>query len=342
MNRIRVRGTAQASAILLASLLLLPGCSIKKMAINKIGDALAGGGTTFSSDNDPELVREAVPFSLKLMESLLAEAPNHRGLLLAASSGFAQYAYAFVQQDAERMEDRDFAEAERLRERARKLYLRARDYGLRGLELRHRGITRALREDPRHALRAATRDDVPLLYWTAAAWGAAISISKDEPELIADQPIVEELIDQSLKLDEAFEHGALHGFLIAYEGARQGAAGDAAQRARRHFDRAVALTQGQMASPFVSLAENVSVSRQDRAEFESLLRRAIEINPDTRPEWRLANLIMQQRARWLLARADLLFADEGARHALPSPPLLMARSKSFQLAERIVRKESRP
>src|SRR5258705_8764895 len=74
------------------------GCSIKKVAINKLGDALAGSGTTFASDDDPEFIQSAVPFSLKLIESLLAESPSHRGLLLAASSGFTQYAYAFLQQ----------------------------------------------------------------------------------------------------------------------------------------------------------------------------------------------------------------------------------------------------
>jgi len=44
----------------------------------------------FASDDDPELVREAVPFSLKLIESLLEQSPQHRGLLYAASSGFTQ------------------------------------------------------------------------------------------------------------------------------------------------------------------------------------------------------------------------------------------------------------
>ena len=39
------------------------------------GDALAGTGSTFASDDDPELVGEAVPFGLKTMESLLAESP---------------------------------------------------------------------------------------------------------------------------------------------------------------------------------------------------------------------------------------------------------------------------
>ena len=73
------------------------GCSIKRLAVNKLGNALASGGTTFAADDDPELVKAAAPFSLKLMETLLAENPRHEGLLLASASGFTQYAFAFVQ-----------------------------------------------------------------------------------------------------------------------------------------------------------------------------------------------------------------------------------------------------
>jgi hypothetical protein len=40
------------------------------MAVNKLGNALASGGSTFESDDDPDLVGQALPFSLKLMESL--------------------------------------------------------------------------------------------------------------------------------------------------------------------------------------------------------------------------------------------------------------------------------
>src|SRR5437870_3812416 len=94
------------------------GCSIRRYALNKAADVLAESGTTFASDDDPELVKAAAPFSLKLMESFLAENPRHSGLLAAAASGFTQYAYAFVQQDADEAESRDLAAAEALRARA--------------------------------------------------------------------------------------------------------------------------------------------------------------------------------------------------------------------------------
>lgn len=283
------------------------GCSIKKIAVNKLGDSLASGGTTFASDDDPDLVGEALPFSLKLMESLLAESPQHRGLLLAASSGFTQYAFVYVQVPAEEAEGQDLAKADYLRTRARRSHLRARNYGLRDLEITHRGFESELRHDAKAAVRKAGSKDVPLLYWTAVSWGAAISVSKDDPEMISDQPIVEALIDRALELDPDYDSGAIHNFLITYESVRRTAGGDFAPRSRKHFERAVELTAGQSAAPYVAMATTVSVSKQDSEEFESLLKKALAVNPDARPEWRLTNLVMQRRARWLLAREDELF-----------------------------------
>jgi len=287
--------------------LVLSGCSLRRFAVNKVGDALAGGGTTFASDDDPELVKAAVPFSLKLMESLLEESPRHKGLLLATASGFTQYAYAFVQQDADELEDKDLNAAADLRVRARRLYLRARNYGLRGLEVAHSGFEKALSSNPKTAAAMANAKDVPLLYWTAVSWGGAISVSKDDPALIGDMPKIEALIDRALALNEAYDHGAIHSFLITYEMSRTGASGDPAARARNHFERALELSGGQMAGPMVSYAEAVSLQRQDLAEFKSFLERALAIDPDAKPEWRLSNLVMQRRARWLLSRTDDLF-----------------------------------
>ena len=283
------------------------GCSVKRMAINKVGDALAGSGTTFASDDDPELVKAAVPFSLKLMEGLLNESPRHEGMLLATASGFTEYAYAFVQQDADELEDKDLAAAEEMRGRARRLYLRARNYGLRGLEVKHKGFEKALRADPKRAVSVATVKDVPRLYWTALSWAGAISLSKDNPDLIAEMPAVEAMMDRALMLNEAFDFGAIHAFLITYEMSRPGGTGDPAARSRQHFERVLALTKGMQAGPMVSYAEAVCVQQQDQKQFETLLHQALAINPDAKPEWRLVNLIMQRRAKWLLSRTDQLF-----------------------------------
>jgi predicted anti-sigma-YlaC factor YlaD len=293
--------------VLALGLGLASGCSFKKLAINQLGNALSSSGATFASDDDPELIKAAVPFSLKLIESLLAESPKHEGLLLAACSGFTQYSYAFVKQEADEKEDADLAGSDAARARAKRLFLRARGYGLRGLEVRHAGFEAVLKKSPKQAVAIAARRDVPLLFWTAAAWGAAISVAKDDPVLLSDQLIVEALLDRALALDERFDNGAIHSLLISYEMVRRSATGDPSERARKHFVRAIELSKGQLASPYVSLAEAVSVEKQDKAEFELLLKKALAIDPDAVPESRLVNHLAQNRARWLLDRIDDLF-----------------------------------
>ena len=289
--------------------LILSSCSMKRYAVNRMGDALAGSGSTFASDDNPDLIRAATPFSLKLMESLLAESPEHRGLLLAAARGFTQYGFAFTEQDADEVEDDDLMRALELRRDARRLYIRARDYGLRGLETSHEGIRDELYRDPEGAVQELDTEDVPLIYWTAAAWGKAISLSKDDPDLIVDLPQMEALIYRALELDEAFDYGAIHVFMIALESSRTGNTPEEQEKVHHHFQRAVELSQGVQAGPMVSMAENVSVATQDRKEFTYLLNQALAIDADAIPEWRLVNLVMQRRAAWLLSRIDDLFLE---------------------------------
>lgn len=294
--------------------LTLAGCSVERMAMNKLADSLSASGTVFAADDDPELVRDAAPFSLKLMETVLQSTPDHEGLLLSLASGFTQYGYAFVQQEAERVELQDFERAEQMKDRAAKLYRRARDYGLRALEARHSGWRRELMSDPETAVGRMKKADVPLLYWTGAAWGALISLSKDDPHVVADLPQVTALADRALALDPDHDHGALHSFMITFAFARADVVEDPKAVAKKHFDRAVELSGGQNAGPFLAWVEAVSVQDQNGAEFSELLNRALAIDLEARPEWKLVNTILQRRARWLLKRKDDLILP-------PLPPL---------------------
>ncbi len=284
---------------------LAAGCSVRKHAMESLGDTLSARlSDSFASDNDPELVRAAAPFSLKLVESLIAENPRSQGLLLAAAKGFTQYSYAFVEQDAERAEAK--AEAAALHEEAVKLYLRGRDYGMRGLELRHPGFGAALKQNPAAAASQAGAGDVPFLYWTGLSWAGALSMSHDV-FMLPEIPRIGALMQRVLELDEGFQQGSVHTFFITLEMSSPTRNGDKAARATDHFERAVALSKGRLASPYVSYAENVMVPARKRAEFTALLQAALRIDANRDPESRLQNLVFQRRAKWLLGRADKLF-----------------------------------
>ena len=302
---------APAACVAALILLLAPvsGCSIKRFAIGKVADALVAGGDVYASDEDPELVRHAIPFALKTIEGLLAELPDHRGLLLAACRGFTQYSYAFVETDADLIESVDWDAAEQLRERALRLYLRARGYCLRALELGHPGIEQRLILEPEAAVTDTRERELELLYWTGAAWGSAISVGSDRPEIIADLPAVIALMRRGLELGEGFDGGAIHEVMITLESLPANMGGSI-DRARRHFDRAVELSGGLRASPYVTLAVNVSVTEQKREEFERLLGQALAVDPDDEPEVRLHTLIVQKRARHLLEHVEDLFLPD--------------------------------
>jgi len=283
---------------------LSAGCSVERFATNKLADTLAASGTTYAADDDPELVGAALPFSLKLMESVLASAPTHRGLLAAASAGFTQYAYGWVQQEGDLLGLDDTDRAWIAWNRARRLYLRARDYGLRGLDVALPGFSAQLRADPAAAVGRAGVAETDLLYWTAVSWAAAVSLGKDDPALVAELPIVSAMIDRALAVDDDWDRGAIHSFLVSYVMARPDVAGDRAAEAKRHFDRAVELSQGRAAGPWLAWAESVCIPREDRDCFANALQAALRVDPAAEPASRLVNTVMQRRAKWLLENSD--------------------------------------
>jgi len=298
------------SLLFAASLLTaLSACSVKKIAVNSLADALAETSSVYASESDLELARDALPFGLKTIEALIAKAPRHQGLLVSAASGFTQYSYAFVQLDADLLQPSAPTRAREERLRAKALYLRARGYAFRALELRHPSFAAELRKEPERALSAMRAKDVPALYWLAASWAAAISSDKEDMDLVADLHLIEPIIKRCLELDEDYDNGALHEFLVSFDGGRSETQGGSAERARKHFDRARQLSEGKRLSPALSLAENVDVATGNRGEFERLLQEVLAFDVNSAPEYRLANLIARKRARFLLGQIDELFMN---------------------------------
>ncbi len=289
----------------------LAACSLQRMAVKSVANSLTRGPDVYGTDDDPELIRDALPFGLKTMESLLAVIPDHEGLLLTACKGYTQYAYAFIQSEGDLLVNSDYARSQDLHARAFRMFLRARDFGLRGLETRYKGIGAALRTDPAAASARIQKRDVAMLYWTAASWGSAIALGKDRPEMLADLPAIRALMERGLALDEGYEGGAFHEALIVLD-ALPAAMGGSLERAKRHFDRAVELSRDGRPGPYVTLATTEAVLRQDRGEFRTLLEKALTFDPDAAPAQRLATVVLQRKARALLDREDEFFLDDAS------------------------------
>ena len=302
------RGAPAIVALLASTLLVSSGCSLRTMAVNAVVPVLADPAV-YLSEEDPELVRESLPFLLKTLESIILAEPGQDEALVSACSGFTLYGNAFLQVDAEIANwDGEYDREIELRDRTWRLYVRARDYCLRSLGLRYSGIDAELREDPASALTVTGAEDVEVLFYLSAAWGLAISNALDQPDLVGDLPVVRALLDRALELDEDYGRGSIHAALITLE-SLPAQLGGSPERAREHFERAVELSDGLDAGPYVTLALGVSVPEENRAEFEDLLNRALAIDPDENTSQRLLNVVNQRRARLLLDVVDDLFFE---------------------------------
>jgi hypothetical protein len=295
---------ARATAVAVA-LAALTGCGfVSSLATKSVANTLSKPGDVFTRDDDPELVRRAIPFALKTYESLLESLPKHQPLLLATCSGFTSYAYAFVQTDADILGDADHHdEVKALNAEAVKLYSRGKDYCLRALELRFPGVGKRLLTEPDTAVARAGKKDVELLYWTAASWGSAMALNLD---LAIDFPAVRALVERALALDETWHKGALHELMITLDSVEQ--LGGNVEHARQHFKRAVELQDGAAPGPYVALAMGVSQPKQDRAEFEKLLHDALAVDEDKDKSNRLLTIVTKKLAQALLDHADSLFS----------------------------------
>ena len=289
---------ARAAWIAAMTLLAFTACSPKHIGINRMASALASSSSVYETDNDPEFVRVAAPSTLKTIEMLLTQSPKHPQLLLTACSGFTQYSYGFLHVEAE-IRAADPALASDLRTRAGKMYQRARGYCLRGLELRHPAVTaQTLAADPGAVLENTTVKDVPWLYWTAAAWGADLSLAPSPIARVAELASVRALLNRAKALDDTWEQGAIYEALIAFDGLPP-LLGGSPQAARADFDKAMQLSDGKSVFACVALAATIA----NPAEKRQLLERALAIDVSTMTSRRLTNLIAQRYAKALLSAA---------------------------------------
>jgi hypothetical protein len=283
----------------LFALLLLSACSPRQLVVQGVANELASQGS--APEEDLQLAREASAFYLKLSESILRDAPGNLRLAEAVAGGFTQYAYAFVAFDADRIESRDARAAQKLRERAARLYGRAHGHAMAALERGSPGFARALASpDPKQWPVIADKR-VGVAYWAAASWGGLISLSKDDPDVVADLPLAIRLASIAWAKAPDFGEGSLASLMGTFEAARPGGS---VTRAATYFDRAIAAGGGRNAGVYVARAEAIALPTGDRAAFDALLRQALTVSVNRHD---LQNEVMRERAQWLLDSADDLF-----------------------------------
>jgi len=283
--------------------------------MNMVADALAGegGSEVFTSDPDPILVGDAIPFAIKMYEALLSQNPEHQGLINTTGSMFVMYANAFVQGPAEMLPQSSYQERIDAQNRAKSLYLRGLGILYRGLELKYPGFSESYSQgNISEFLVKMKKEDVPALYWSSAAGLSAFSLNAFDLDLGIRIMEFYALVECAYKLDPDFNSGALDEFLMIFHASIPAGMGSDRSMVEPHFQRALEKSHGLSAGAYVSYAQSICVPAQDYEKFKEMLTKALEIDVDKNPENRLVNIINQRKARYLLDTASRLFVLLGS------------------------------
>jgi TRAP transporter TatT component family protein len=288
---------------------LLCGCNLRKLTVDQTSNVLVAGAPTMDREEDVELAAQALPSQLKMIEALLESSPHNENLLGLAAQAYTQYAFGFVEDEMEAARATDHKRSEALRRRARALYLRGMQFGLRMLgefDDRFPSVFYAGDGELKDAIAKHDRDSIKGLFYAGFGLAGAINLGKDDPALIAWLPKIEIFMMRVRELDERFQYGGSLLTLGAFWASRTRFFGGDPERGKAYFDRAVKLYPNYLMTKVI-YARTYAVQTQDRKTYERLLGQVVDAKTDVMPEQRLANELARRRAQRYLTETDDLF-----------------------------------
>lgn len=287
------------SAILISLIVALFGWScgvVNTVAVNATTDIVDYGLASVFEESDLDLAERAIPGNLVLLEALYrAKEQDDDHLALLLTQGYTGFTLGFV-------EDTDA-------ERAKALYARARNYGLRALTLKDKAFAQSMDDAAafKNSLDRFGKDDVPLIFWTANAWGNLVNVSIADPSVLADLPKVNAMMEFVLRHDESYFYGSAHLYFATILATVPKNLGGKPDSARYHFEKCFAIGQNKFLLPHLYMAKSYCVQVQDRELFQRLLSAVDTTSLDVLPEQRLVNAIAKRKAKKLAERIDDLF-----------------------------------
>lgn len=284
------------AVLLAAAAAAFAGCSaVNHVAVLSTADILTLGRSATLDEPDYELARDAMPAQLKLIETLIVSEPADRDLRRLAAEGFCGGAFLFL-------EDTD-------PERAKGLYLRGRDHALAALALKSRfaGLADKPLDEFQAALKSATLDDVPDLFWAGAGWGGYVNLSKNDASALADLPKVVALMTRVEELDPAYHFAGAEMFFGVYYASRPRMLGGDPEKAKAAFERVHRLTKGEYLMAHVLNARWYAVAAQNRELYTQLLTKVLAAPAGQLPEARLTDEAAKRKAKILLEKTDDYF-----------------------------------
>ena len=296
--------------------LMLTACSTRKMTVRAVSEVMANGVAAYEKDDDLDLVEEALPANIKLLEALLESDPQNRQLLVLLARLYASYSFAFLDGRIEAAELTGMASetggssVAEMKKTAVRYYRKGNEYALRALEIRHPAAREQLADSSKAGsfIRSLDREEMPALFWYGFTLSADINYNRDSISAVGKGHLVEKAMQRVIEADESYFYGGAHLVLLVYYGSRSPLMGGKPELAIEHYRRLEQINGKGFYLADLYYARFVLYQQQDRPQFTAVLNRILQ-EPATEERFRLYNRIAADRAQIYLNAADRLFID---------------------------------
>ena len=248
---------------------------------------------TILNSDDLNTIKEGLPAYLIGVDALLQDNDSDSDLMFAAAQLNGSFALAFAD---------DPQQQKTLTAKARRLALKAACIEQKSLC----GIETMSFADAQEVIAQIEVSKVPMLYGLASAWAGWLQANSDEMHAIAQLGKIKILVKRLLELDESYELGAPHMYMGVFESLFPPSYGGRPELARKHFLRAIEISDNTNLYAKVLYAQFYARMTYDRELHDSLLEEVLSSSPIV-DGYTLQNTIAQDLALELQQNADEYF-----------------------------------
>jgi hypothetical protein len=286
-------------AIALALGVWLGGC-VSEFAADATAGFLTDAAPSARAYFDYDSAGQAAANGIMQLEGLHRVSPDNETLTLTLAQAYVAFAFGWVMDAQEQAAFvLDYERADREQQRAHLMYTRAQELMFRLLRERDAGID-AVARDPDKLLAYLRReyadpeDDIEIVFWTAVAWGSAITNSPEFDALV-DFPSAKVFARHAVELDESYEQASPLALLGGFECSYPEQGGGDWKKGREYFERALKLSARRNHLHQINFARTYAVNAQDKTLFLQLVREVLDAG-DQGNEVRLSNKVARRRA----------------------------------------------
>ncbi|RKZ67818.1 MAG: hypothetical protein DRQ44_05205 [Gammaproteobacteria bacterium] len=271
------------------------------LSITACGQFIANAKQEFAEDlsatimefNDPETIKKGVPTYLILISSMIKGDPDNPDLLESGAQLYGAYASSFADSTASK----------------KALANRAFDYASQALCIRDEqfcDVKSLSYFEFEKRLATVDKTLAESLFIFVSSWAGVIEANSSDWNAIAELPRVKAGIQRVLEIDETISNGNAHLYMGVMESLLPPALGGKPELAKKHFERAIEISNGENLMAKVLYAEKYARMLFDRELHDELLQQVIDadIGPSDQI---LINTLAKQKAAELLLDGDDYF-----------------------------------